>query len=247
MKKLFTILAMCFGVFALNAQNATIVLTAGDVFGDGTGYQMLFDKDTLALDDSVTVSALTSNCGSAYDATVWDYTIPANATGADAAVIVNNSGTLQLPEGWYDYIILNPGCTDFGQIYIASSQCDPAYNRVYFESGKTYTFSLALSGTYDCTTITVTGGDDPTPGPGPGVGISETDAQTFGLYPNPATEVLNVKANDVKEIEIVNMLGQTVITTNVQTINVASLTNGVYFVRVNYNNGTVSTQKFVKE
>jgi len=100
----------------------------------------------------------------------------------------------------------------------------------------------------DDVTISNVTSDDPTPGPGPGpIGISENAAQTFGLYPNPATEVLNVKANDVKNIEIVNMLGQAVITTNVQTINVSDLTNGVYFVRVNYNNGTVSTQKFVKE
>ncbi|MBO4232109.1 MAG: T9SS type A sorting domain-containing protein, partial [Bacteroidales bacterium] len=73
------------------------------------------------------------------------------------------------------------------------------------------------------------------------------NVQILGLYPNPATEILNIQANDVKNIEIVNILGQTVITTNVQTINVANLTNGVYFVRVNFNSGTVSTQKFVKE
>ena len=77
-------------------------------------------------------------------------------------------------------------------------------------------------------------------------GVAENEA-SFGIYPNPANDVLNVKANDVKNIEILNMLGQTVITTNVNAINVANLTNGVYFVRVNFNNGEVSTQKFVKE
>ncbi len=245
MKKIFTILAMCFGVFALNAQNATIVLTAGDVWGDGTGYQMLFDKDTLALDDSLSIKALTTSCGLAYDATIWDYTIPANATGTDAAVIINNSGTLQLSEGWYDYIILNPGCTNYSTIYIASIYCDAPYARMYFEAGKTYTFSLALgSNDYDCTTITVTDSETPTD---PNVSISENNTLTFGLYPNPATEVLNIQATDVKNIEIANLLGQTILTTNVQKIDVANLTNGVYFVRVNFNNGTVSTQKFVKE
>ena len=79
------------------------------------------------------------------------------------------------------------------------------------------------------------------------VAVADNAAASFSVYPNPANSVLNVKADDVKDIEILNMLGQTVATTNVNTINVANLTNGVYFVRVNFNNGEVATQKFVKE
>ena len=279
MKKLFTILAMCFGVFALNAQNATIVLTAGDVWGDGTGYQMLISSTPVNFSDT---SIWWPTCGADYNST-WDYRIPSNASGLDgSSIIINSTGSVSVPAGSYSFVILNPTCKseqeidsmaqadwsvnqaqyeaygytydeiyDFyyannTKVWPASLSCDASRGDMTFEANKTYTFTLSLAQkSGDCTTLTVTGGDDPTPGPGDG--ISETDAQAFGLYPNPATEVLNVKANDVKEIEIVNLLGQTVITTNVQTINVASLTNGVYFVRVNYNNGTVSTQKFVKE
>ena len=284
MKKLFTILAMCIGVFALNAQNAKVVLTAGDVWGDGSGYQMLINST-----NTVDVASFSYNyCSHADEIYLpdWDYTIPANA--ANGNIVINSSSELEIPAGTYTYAIVNPSCYDPDTIeyyayqnwlanqqyyqdtmgyatydsihdmlyeyveyqaksfiWVAGSECDAPKNTMDFEANKTYTFTLTLGTEGDCTTITVTGGGDPTPGPGDG--ISETDAQTFGLYPNPATEILNVKAYDAKEIEIVNLLGQTVITTNVQTINVASLTNGVYFVRVNYNNGTVSTQKFVKE
>ena len=267
MKKLFTLFAMCFAFVALNAQNATINLTAGDVWGDGTGYQLLISSTPVNFTDT---AIWWPECNTEYNST-WNYKIPANASGLDnTAIIMNSTGTVEVPAGTYSYVILNPSCMtpeeieakaqadwaensavyeqygytydDIYEFYLSQSQvwpasmnCDAARGEMAFEAGKTYTFALSMNGENDCTTLTVTG-----------TGVAENEA-SFGIYPNPANDVLNVKANDVKNIEILNMLGQTVITTNVNTINVANLTNGVYFVRVNFNNGEVSTQKFVKE
>lgn len=84
-----------------------------------------------------------------------------------------------------------------------------------------------------------------------GIGIAENEAaaNTVSIYPNPATSILNVNANGYNTVEIINMLGQvvysTTMTDNAQ-INVRSLNNGVYFVRLNGENGT-TTQKFIKK
>lgn len=80
--------------------------------------------------------------------------------------------------------------------------------------------------------------------------INEMEAgKSVSIYPNPATSVLNVVAEGYNTIEVINLLGQTVYTcnaTNSTQINVNNLKNGVYFVRVNGENGT-TTQKFIKK
>jgi hypothetical protein len=81
-----------------------------------------------------------------------------------------------------------------------------------------------------------------------GNGIVENNT-SVSIFPNPATTVLNVNAEGFSTIEIVNLLGQTVYTANTTSnmqINVSSLDNGVYFIRLNGANGT-ATQKFIKK
>lgn len=131
---------------------ATIVLTAGDVWGDGTGYQILIDAEATETDawDGNPIT-----CGSSYDA--WEYMIPTNASSADANVVINASQQITIPAGTYDYAILNPGCTSFSTIYTASNQCDPSVGNDYvFEAGKIYTFTATISGSNDCITLVVT-------------------------------------------------------------------------------------------
>ena len=81
------------------------------------------------------------------------------------------------------------------------------------------------------------------------VSVADHTTSTFSIYPNPATTVLNVNAEGYNTLEIVNLLGQTVYTANATSnmqINVSNLNNGVYFVRMNGENGT-ATQKFIKK
>lgn len=147
MKKILSIFAILFALVAVNAQNATVILTAGDVWGDGTGYQLLIDADNAGWADSYG-----PDCGSTY--TQWEYMIPANASADDAAVVVNASETIQIPAGTYSYLVLNPGCA-LGFNYIASAQCDPSNaTNVVFQAGHIYTFTPSLNGQNDCITIT---------------------------------------------------------------------------------------------
>ncbi len=73
----------------------------------------------------------------------------------------------------------------------------------------------------------------------------------FTLYPNPAKEVLNIESKqdvNINSVEIYNQLGQIVMaTTNaINTIDLADLASGAYFVKVNTEKGSANT-KFVKE
>ena len=70
------------------------------------------------------------------------------------------------------------------------------------------------------------------------------------IYPNPASTVLNVHAENYSNVQVINFLGQVIysadITENDFQINVSNLSNGVYFVRLNGAN-TTTTQKFIKK
>jgi hypothetical protein len=82
---------------------------------------------------------------------------------------------------------------------------------------------------------------------------SEAGKKMPTIYPNPATEELNVKLNNpgiTSSISIVNMLGKSLYTieSNEQllNINLAAYSKGIYFITISNGNGT-TTSKFIKE
>lgn len=85
----------------------------------------------------------------------------------------------------------------------------------------------------------------------PGIGLEEQlQAQNFKMYPNPASDILNLRADEViDEVEIVDLSGKTVYRSNGTTeelrIPVASLEQGIYMIRVSVN-GEYSVSKFTK-
>lgn len=80
-------------------------------------------------------------------------------------------------------------------------------------------------------------------------GIKTTNANiTFAVYPNPATDVLMVAFDgEISSIEIVNVLGEKVITSNVGNLNVSNLNKGVYFIKLTDKAGNTVSQSFVKK
>ncbi len=74
---------------------------------------------------------------------------------------------------------------------------------------------------------------------------------TASIYPNPATNVLNVNAiSQISEVEISNLLGQSMgiqkVKSNNAQIDISSLSAGTYFVRVTIDNAS-SVYKFIKK
>lgn len=77
------------------------------------------------------------------------------------------------------------------------------------------------------------------------------DAQKLSIYPNPVSDVLLLKDTDlktVKELSIISASGITAYKTNAVTaagISIASLTNGIYIVKITKTDGTATSHKIV--
>lgn len=101
-----------------------------------------------------------------------------------------------------------------------------------------YTSTTEAASTWEITDVRIygTGYDD----------VEDKEAVSFNLYPNPATSVVSINAENAAEVQIFDMTGRMVMSVNVvegeNTISVAELNSGVYFVRMN---GVVV--KFVKK
>jgi hypothetical protein len=80
-----------------------------------------------------------------------------------------------------------------------------------------------------------------------------TDKPETTVYPNPGTNVLNIKNdNKLLDFELINLNGQIVIrqivNNNINTINTESLKPGMYFYKLNDNkNKTFETGKWIKK
>jgi hypothetical protein len=137
---------------------------------------------------------------------------------------------------------------DYGaEIQISASARD-GYQFVSWNDGNTdnpRTITVVADATYIASFVSVTG-------------IEETAAFEIVLFPNPATDILNITSSEtISEIEIVNVMGQVIRRIEVNSDNavcdVEDLTSGVYVVRI-YGNPRTSTssvsgimRKFIKE
>lgn len=84
-----------------------------------------------------------------------------------------------------------------------------------------------------------------------GVGIAEqTATSAVTVFPNPATTLLNVQADGFDRYKLVNAMGQIVdngtLSDGTNQINVAGLSNGVYFIQLS-NGKSVENVRFIKK
>lgn len=82
---------------------------------------------------------------------------------------------------------------------------------------------------------------------------NEKSAIKMNAYPSPASDVLNIdfNKNEVNKVEVINMMGQTVVAQDVKVnaetakVNVANVENGVYIVKVHLTNNLTHTMQVV--
>lgn len=139
------------------AGNVKVTLKAGDVWGDGSGYQLLLDANA---DFIETGSWASSGDVPASTYALFEYKIPENADGAcnTTNIVINNSITIEIPAGTYDYLVTNP--TPGDKVYFAT---DGLGDNFVFEAGKKYTFSVVLNGQNDKTNLTIEDDGEPCP------------------------------------------------------------------------------------
>lgn len=107
--------------------------------------------------------------------------------------------------------------------------------------GQWYSIMEASSNQLVCTwMIKATTGDEAN------AGISTLENAKVAIYPNPATDKVNVIADNLSKVEVLDVTGRVVATTNQSVVDMSSLQNGVYMFRVITANGT-AMQKVIKK
>lgn len=178
---------------------------------------------------SFVVSVKNGNFGASAEVEASDYSSSGNASGSPCSFGANENGKwirLDLPNELLPYIN-NSAATQF--IITAP-----------FISGSNAKF---------------TNSSDPELAPilnlaygSPPSGINNINEAKVAIYPNPTNGTVTIESGDlqVSDVQINDMLGKTLLTTNTKTLNISSLSSGLYIVNLHTNAGTVS-KRIVKE
>jgi len=76
--------------------------------------------------------------------------------------------------------------------------------------------------------------------------VSENEEEVVSLYPNPVKDRLMVKVENLQSVEIYNLVGQQVMVSTSDIVDMGALNQGIYFVRINADGKTV-TKRVVKQ
>ncbi len=176
-------------------------------------------------------------CGSSSPSTIAVTVLPttvANFTFNNGSNVVTFTNTSTNSTSWV---------WDFGDATTTSTLQNPSHT--YATNG---TFNVMLIATNSCNSDTIYQSVTII-----GVGINEVSNTMINVYPNPVKNILYITGllnSDIedKTVSIVDVLGKTVLSTEVNStkfaINVSGFSKGIYFVKIN--NG-IKTFKFVKE
>ena len=170
---------------------AKVTLSAGDIWGDGSGYQMLLDADANAFGYIIPETGALTTGGNVDDATYaeFEYKIPENADGAlnTTNIVFDAEVSILVPAGVYDWCITNP--TPGDRMWIASSNgsIPGRYDDFEFVDGMTYVFTIGVYGSNDGVALTVLE---------PGVALTTPTA----LAVDPAATTANVSWEDDDDI-----------------------------------------------
>ena len=122
-----------------------------------------------------------------------------------------------------------------------SAQANVTFNIEHPElsySGKLYLYSNDLNNELNILNVTVVVTD----------GVDENEAIRISIFPNPATDVLNIASESINRVEIFNMAGQRVwdgqYSENEITIATGNWAPGAYMVKVTAN-GTAKVEKII--
>lgn len=79
--------------------------------------------------------------------------------------------------------------------------------------------------------------------------INEFERANITIYPNPATEFINITGLQIiKSVKIISSEGKIISTSlNSDKINISKLTSGIYFVEIETDHSTIKRIKFIKK
>ena len=79
------------------------------------------------------------------------------------------------------------------------------------------------------------------------LGLEPVSKVEYSVYPNPTSNFLNIETMDsVKNINLLNTLGQNVYEGNSKHINISNLSKGMYLLKIEFENNIIVTEKIIK-
>ena len=142
--------------------DVVVKLTAHNVWGDGTGYQMLLDDSHSLYGSTIPTSgALSTSCsGNEAIYNQFSHKIPTNADGncSTSNMVLDGTVEITIPAGTYDWCITNPTPGDRIWIAAGNGNVGGRYDDYVFEGGHTYEFTVSMYGSNDGVDVTITGG-----------------------------------------------------------------------------------------
>ena len=165
------------------------------------------------------------------------------APSPDWIIAVSNVSLLDTDGNWEDSIVIDlfpyDAGTDSGVDYTSGNiDTDPKENITNAQG--TSPFSNEKIGTLTITLNEV-------------LGVTQNAAQRTQVFPNPTTGILSVTgATQISTIEIYDVLGKRVLVQNANnatntTLDIASLSNGVYLVKISDTNQNQIIKKIIKQ
>lgn len=79
-------------------------------------------------------------------------------------------------------------------------------------------------------------------------GTDKFDQNTVKLYPNPVTDFVQIETSEaIKEVIVINALGQQIRKGNSNKIDFSGYSTGVYIIKISLENNMTHTQKLIKK
>jgi len=80
------------------------------------------------------------------------------------------------------------------------------------------------------------------------LGTGGFDQNKFSLYPNPASDIFNIKTDlRIENISVYNQIGQLVVIQKASQVNLSGAASGIYIVHIKFDNGQTAVQKVIKK
>lgn len=80
------------------------------------------------------------------------------------------------------------------------------------------------------------------------LGVGDHTVKTFKLYPNPASTQITIEGDfEIATVVVHNVLGQRVLISTSETVQIQDLTSGTYFVTIIDREGNSATKRMIKE
>lgn len=135
-----------------NPEKVMVKLVAGKCWEDGSGFQVLFDKDAHLCDTGFYGGLQQDKIREYYDAA--DFKIPADASPVigETSVLDFESDSAEIDPGVYDVLVINPSESVEGvHVYITGG--NSILDNFEFIKGFTYVFKLDMAGMGDLCTL----------------------------------------------------------------------------------------------